>query len=406
MKTLITFSLLIGALLTNMNAQQITFQSYMSTVKWAESVTLNGNPLNESASDVFDIPANDVLPGTNIIEFTSLPNTINGVSSLDLVLIRRALFNIAPLPVDAVIPADFDKSGFIGVNDLSNLSANILGIFTSVENSFIHPSLDLATLDPFDFGTDVYKFEFQGEDLATTNFVFDVYLHGDVNQSAMFAPAGQNVEVRESNTVISIEDIILSQGSIYDVPFRIQSEKQIEALQLGAVLDGITINDIYVENNSQRIEANISTESLKMLMIDEEPSSSVEGVFSITANRDGLLSELISLEQNFLDEVVFDDLTTSGLEIQFSSLSSVGEFSESDVLLSPNPVVDVVTISFPENALATQILISNAQGLLLASKKVNGSKAQFDRSEFSSSGVYFITIVQEGKSIQKKVIVL
>ena len=407
MKTLITLSLLIGTLLTSINAQQVTFQSYMSTVKWAESVTLNGNALNESSSDVFDIPAADVLPGTNIIEFNSLQNNLNGVTSLDVVLIKRALVNIAPLSVEGIIPADFDKSGFIGVNDIANMTANILGILSGIENAFIHPSVNLAALDPYDFGANVYKFEFQGEDLATTDFVFDVYVHGDVNMSALFAPEGEvEVEVRESNAIIAIDDINLIEGQTYEVPFKIESDKLIEAFQIGTNLNGISINSVELHSAQQKIETNISDENMKMLVVSDEANNNVEGVFSITANRNGVLSELFSQKEDFVDEIVYDDLTTAGMEIEFASVLAVGELSVDDVILSPNPVVDKIDISFPDRSTSTNLYISNAQGQLISSKVIYGNQTTVYRDELKAAGIYIVTLEQEGQTVQKKFIVL
>ena len=407
MKTLITLSILIGTLLTNVHAQSVTFQSYMSTVKWAESVTLNGNVLNESSSGVFDIPPGDVVPGTNIIEFQSVVAEANGVTTLDLVLIKRALFGISSLDIDAVIPADFDKSGYIGVNDIANLYTHILGIEEGVENAFIHPSIDLASLDPFDFGTDVYKFEFDGADLVTTDFTFDVYIHGDVNKTAMFAPESiDEVEVRQSNASISIDDIELSEGSTYEVPFIIESNKLIEAFQYGTSLDGIVIIDIKTDDENFDLESHITNDQARLLAVSDVGINIVEGSFTVTANRDGMLSELLSQETSFFDEIVYSDLTTGGLELEFRAISSIGDLTFEDIVLSPNPAVEEVTISFPEVSSNTTLYISNAQGQLISTKIVTGSFATIQKDELMASGVYIITVEQEGQTVQKKFVML
>ena len=407
MKTLITLSILIGTLLTNVHAQSVTFQSYMSTVKWAESVTLNGNVLNESSSGVFDIPPGDVVPGTNIIEFQSVVAEANGVTTLDLVLIKRALFGISSLDIDAVIPADFDKSGYIGVNDIANLYTHILGIEEGVENAFIHPSIDLASLDPFDFGTDVYKFEFDGADLVTTDFTFDVYIHGDVNKTAMFAPESiDEVEVRQSNASISIDDIELSEGSTYEVPFIIESNKLIEAFQYGTSLDGIVIIDIKTNDENFDLESHITNDQARFLAVSDVGINIVEGSFTVTANRDGMLSELLSQETSFFDEIVYTDLTTGGLELEFRATSAIGGLTFEDIVLSPNPAVEEVTISFPEVSSNTTLYISNAQGQLISTKIVTGSFATIQKDELMASGVYIITVEQEGQTVQKKFVML
>jgi len=408
MKTLITLSLLIGTLLPNIDAQQVTFQSYMSTTDWVESVTLNGNVLNESSQDVFDIPSEDVLPGTNIIEFTSSLNNLNGVTSLDLVLIQRALINVTPLMPDGIIPADFDKSGYIGVGDLTYIAANILGLLGEIENAFIHPSVDLSSLDPFDFGTDIYKFEFQGEDIGTTSFVFDVYIHGDVNMTAFFGPDGNaETEVRQSNAIVTMENINLLEGLSYQIPFSIESNEPIEAFQFSAEVDGIQITDITTEDFEDDLKTNITDENAKMIVVRNEPTKTIEGVFSITANRDGMLSELLSKDENFFDEIVYSNLSTAGLDLEFRNSSSIGELSLDDLTLSPNPMMDEMQITFPAVANGkTTIAVSNVQGQLLLTKLTNDSMISLTKEELHSAGVYILSITQNGRSVQKKFIVL
>jgi len=100
MKTLITFSILICTTLITINAQTLKLQSHMNGADWAESVLLNGEPLLEASLNSFPIQSFDVLPGTNTIEIISLPNAnVNGVSTLDIVNIRRQLSDIQLLPV-------------------------------------------------------------------------------------------------------------------------------------------------------------------------------------------------------------------------------------------------------------------------------------------------------------------
>lgn len=407
MKILITLSLLIGTLLTNVTAQSVTFQSYMSNAKWAQSVTLNGNPLNESSSDVFDIPPSDVLPGTNVIEFQSVEGTLNGISTLDLVLLNRAILGIAPLAMDDVIPGDFDKSGYLGVNDLALIQTHILGVDSGSEFAFIHPSLDLSSLDPFDFGTDVYKFKFDGANLSTIDFTFDVYVHGDVNKTAMFGPQGSEIiEVRQSNALLSIDDIELTAGSTYEIPFTIKSNKLIEAFQFGILLDGMSMTNVHMVDESVKIESHITSDIARFVVVSDDGPYQIEGAFSIVAERDGNLSDLLSQEENFFDEIVYSDLSAGGLEIDYRTVSSIGDLSIADILLSPNPALEEVTISFPEASSNTTLYISNAQGQLVTTKIVSGSSATIQRDELKAAGVYIVSVQQDGQTVQKKFVML
>jgi len=138
----------------------------------------------------------------------------------------------------------------------------------------------------------------------------------------------------------------------------------------------------------------------------DNASNLVEGTFTISASRDGILSEFLTQETDFLDEIVYSDLSTGGLEIEFSTASAIVSLSIEDVLISPNPVLEEVTISFPEVSSGTRLYISNAQGQLISTKTVLGSSATIQRSEMHASGLYIITVAQEGQSVQKKFVLL
>ena len=412
MKTLIKvfiISTLILSASINVDAQSVTFQSYMSTITWAESVLLNGNELNESSPGVFDIPSADVLSGTNVIEFVSVVNNSpNGVTSLDGYSMIRTLTEINSLTSEGIIPSDLDKSGFLGINDVAEIYTKILGINPGVEFAFIHPSLDLDALDPFDFGTDVYKFEFEGADLATTDFTFDVYIHGDVNKTALFAPNGEGVvEVRDSKSYLAIDDMMLTDGATYEIPFMIESDKEIVGFQIGSTLEGLSMSDVKVNDENFNVRSYITDDIARLAVVsDDEGRNTIEGAFTINASRDGMLSEFLSQESSFFDEIVFSDLTTGGLDIEFRTVSAAETLSLEDVVLSPNPAVEEVTISFPEAYSNTTLYISNAQGQLVTKKSVSGSSATIQRDELKVAGVYIITVEQDGQIVQKKFVML
>ena len=277
-----------------------------------------------------------------------------------------------PLPMGLIIPADMDQSGYIGVNDLALIQELILGINDYNTFAFIHEDIDMSSLDPFDFGTDIYSFSFEGVDVSTTNFVFNVHVFGDVNQSSQFAPEGNIVEERQSNLMMSFEDFALVEGVTYEIPFTVESDKLIEGFQVGAQLDGISISDIKLEDTTHELKTNVTESSARLLMVTDEPSNLIQGTLTILANRDGMLSELLSLEATYFDEVVYDDLSTGGLDIEFRTALATGDLSVEDVNLSPNPAFEEVSITFPESIGKTTIYISNAQGQLISTQTVSG----------------------------------
>ena len=409
MKTLITFSILICTTLITINAQTLKLQSHMNGADWAESVLLNGEPLLEASLNSFPIQSFDVLPGTNTIEIISLPNAnVNGVSTLDIVNIRRQLSDIQLLPVEAIIPSDVDQSGYIGVNDVAILRQLILGFSTENNFAFVHTGLDLSSLDPYDFGTEVYQFQFEGADFATTNFVFDVFVHGDTNQSAAFAPDSANeVDIREAKAIMSVNDITLEAGLAYDIPFTIATEKSVEGLQIAAAFDNISIIDVSMDDNSYDIDMSVTTDELRMSILGNDASNLVEGLISITANRDGLLSDFLAQESDFFDEIVYHDLSTGGVELHVRSTSAVGDLSIEDLKLSPNPMNQEMQISFPAAAKGmTKLQVMNTHGQLILTKQSSNGNLSISRDELRVAGVYILILSQDGMTVQKKFVVL
>ena len=113
---------------------------------FADEIQLNGVALNEVYYKLFEIPEADVLAGENVITFDGKNTGLNGVSTLDLVLMQQNLLDIVDRgPLEALI-GDVDRSGYLGLNDIIQNRKAILGIsqgnseYIFLKSDFVFPT--------------------------------------------------------------------------------------------------------------------------------------------------------------------------------------------------------------------------------------------------------------------------
>jgi len=83
------------------------------------------------------------------------------------------------------------------------------------------------------------------------------------------------------------------------------------------------------------------------------------------------------------------------------------EWDASDILVYPNPTIDIVTIEIPEiNTTNTSLHIYSVDGKILFNQPMNPVQSilQFDISDFSE-GIYMISIVENGQILASKRII-
>ena len=132
-----------------------------------------------------------------------------------------------------------------------------------------------------------------------------------------------------------------------------------------------------------------------------------EGVFGteqiITINILGLKSIFAADIDNDTDIDVFSASQNDDKIAWYENQTIVGieEYNNIEVILTPNPVKDLLNISAKENISA--VALSNVLGQELYNSNVEALETTLDLSNYAN-GTYFVTIVIEGNSITKKVI--
>jgi hypothetical protein len=72
-----------------------------------------------------------------------------------------------------------------------------------------------------------------------------------------------------------------------------------------------------------------------------------------------------------------------------------------DILLSPNPVTDILTVSAPVSRKLNRLSIGGSDGMLLFESTRPGSRVEFNMERFVP-GIYFVKIILDNGDVQVK----
>lgn len=132
---------------------------------------LDGNILDRLSTCDFEATQN-TGGTTQLLSFTNVDMSLglSGISTLDLVNIRRGLFFGFDNNLH-IIASDYDLDGAVSTYDLVSMRSTILGITTGEVNLSIVPS-NIMSVDPFDIAIDYSTLEVTQDDFA--NGVLDI----------------------------------------------------------------------------------------------------------------------------------------------------------------------------------------------------------------------------------------
>lgn len=360
---------------------------------------------------------------------------LNGVTTFDMVLIRRHILGVEHLDSPyKIIAADVNKSNSVTTFDLVELQKLILGITTSFPNNkswrfvpsaYVFPDEKNPFQPPFPESITIENME-----LSQWNQNFVSIKIGDVNNSANPASFdGKGIEERElgENLVFKAEDIELVAGFEYAIPFVASSEENIAGFQFTIDFDEKALGFLSLEKEGMLDEQNfglpgkIGTNAISVSW-DNYTSrvlSPDEPVFSLRfqALENTRLSRVLTINSRITQaeayRVSFDE-SSSLLAVDAMNLAGVVlEFSEAkkDQLElsqnSPNPFRHQTTLSFYlPKAAPVAFRIYDVYGQLLkvfeAAFSQGSHEIQLDLGDVPAAGFLLCEMAVEG--CQKKTI--
>lgn len=313
---------------------------------------LNGSPVERHPSGIgWVIRDTDVLDGQNVLEFISDEFSPNGISTLDQVRgLRIILRDEYDDPIQAVL-FDIDQSGYDGINDLITMRQVILGQSQGegvADAYFFHEDHQFeADFNPFDFENTYTSYKFEKADFASTNFAFNAFKNGDLNESAVPGLKSEEQATTRSAASYLVSDLSVQAGEEFTFKMRYESESKFSGLLAALIGDGIEFHDLM--SAEEGVDFNvINGNEIRISFVDpvgDATIDEIEFLISATSSKDGDLVDLLGLKAGFPQEVVDENGTVIVIDdLGEISILDINDASQLNVSLFPNPAQNFISI--------------------------------------------------------------
>ncbi|MCZ2100692.1 MAG: T9SS type A sorting domain-containing protein [Chitinophagales bacterium] len=334
---------------------------------------------------------------------------LNGVSTLDLVLIQRHILGLAKITNPYyIIAADINSDGRVTASDMSELRKLILGIYNNFPNNdswrFVNSNAPFTdATNPFPFKEQVVINNLSNE-MKNQNFV--AVKIGDVNGTAKANIQSGSTETR-SNVALTSQNAYAHAGEIQTITLSADVE---DVYGMQFTLDVNHADLLYIYVGGQRLEydhiAKMGENRYTVSWNDIDGVSGQDLIsIQIQPNTDGNIADMIEVNSSLTQAEVYagDALNVSKLSLRFTN-DNTAEFAMYQN--EPNPFTEKTQIAFslPEAADAT-LKIFDVNGQIIYSKTGSFGKGMntftLNKKDLPSTGV-MIYQVESGNYISTK----
>lgn len=369
----------------------------------------------------------DALPLNNDyhVSANKNDNPLNGVSTLDLVIIQKHILGIDPFDSPfKLIAADADNTGNVSATDLITIRKLILGIYDEFPNnqkSWRFPEENQNFVDvnrPFPFIENISKYSMNSD---YNNQDFMAVKIGDVNGSAIANSINGPTDDENKKTVgFEINESTFERGTPVTVPVYATDIDELIGFQNtfhfnihGLEFDGITSAALEMDETNLGLYdldhgiITLSWHDSEAVQIDP---STVLFELNFVAKNNGNLSDHIALSS----DVTRAEAYTDDLQILDMRLNVRGEKSSEFVLYqnTPNPFTEATDIRFSlpdESDITFRVYDLNGKEILreTAHYTKGTHTITLNRDELNVTGVMYYTVesvfgVETRKMIQIK----
>lgn len=343
---------------------------------------------------------------------------INGVSTLDIVMIQRHILGMEKLNSPyKLIAADANNSGSITASDLTELRKLVLGLTMSLPNNTSWRFVDAAYqfVDKNDPWLTPFAERYNIDALNSSMDINFVGIKiGDVNGNAKGRNIiGNSVEKRSKVNVV-MDDRKVEKGDIIEIPVMMESGQTIYGMQSEWQTSGLIIREMregameigreeYVIRDVQHSGMSIAIPEGKTMGRNE-----VMFVIEVEAIRNGRLSEMIQLSETVIPEIYVMDMETKELGLSWRSKTET-DFRVTST--TPNPWNTNTQISFelPKDGMVSfKVKDYTGRKVISTIDQYGAGKntIQLIRSDIGHSGVYVYELRYGDKVISGKMILI
>ncbi|MEO7176334.1 MAG: HYR domain-containing protein [Saprospiraceae bacterium] len=346
---------------------------------------------------------------------------LNGVTTLDIVLIQKHILGKAPLSsIYQLVAADVNHSNNVSAADLVELRKLILGKITSFTNNtswrMVVPTSATKLVDV------VGQRSVNNLDTAVTNQEFIGVKIGDINHSAKPNSSFKALESRSGNTLrLDLDDQRLRKGQEYQIPIKALDFNEVDGFQFTLNFDPSVVEIIGVDGKALDIsEENIGRSFLADGMMTaswngKEATSFKDGeqLFSlnIRMKESSNLSDLIRVSSDFTRAEAY----RTGGEIQELNLHFEGQSivdAQYELFQNvPNPWSKETVIGFrlPKTMSATFTVYDVSGKVVYTTEQTfykGGNEIRLSQSELSGKGVFYYKLETKDWTATKRMVLL
>jgi len=316
---------LVSGMVTMVNSTEGISDMVMTAALGTETTTMN---TSEGAYST------NLSAGTYTISGEKNANFLNGVTTLDIVLIQKHLLGIKAITNPySLIAADANNDGSISANDILQIRKVILGSEARFANSsWLAIAPDYTRTIEVSVTDDVTGIDFTAVKIA------------DINGSA------NTLDERSASQVnIMLDDASVTAGELVEIPFYAKDFSNVYGAQFTMNLNNLTVENIV--SGGLTVDAsniNVVNNNLVMSWNNAQGVSLTDGdvLFTLTmrANANTRLSESMRVTDNVIRAEAY-----TGSELEVKSIKIGYRNADTSYALyqnEPNPFTDNTVIGF------------------------------------------------------------
>jgi hypothetical protein len=337
---------------------------------------------------------------------------LNGVSTLDIVMIQRHILGMKPITgAYNQIAADANNSGTITASDILELRQLLLGVKDRfANNSWIGLNPDHQfTMNAVLEANQARVRTVQVGESDVTGIDFDVIKIGDVNGSA------NAIESRNASSIrLMTDDMRLTAGEMVEIPFYAENFSNVYGGQFSMNMSGLTLEGIAggaIEITSSNY--NVVNGDLLVSFNDASGMDKSDGtvLFTVVAkvDADADLSDILSISDRTLRSEIYigSELEIHSMEIGYRNTDSAYALYQNE----PNPFVETTVIGFTLPAASDySITIFDATGRTVMTARGSGvagyNTVTVTSKDLNVNGVLYYRLESGEFTATKKMIVI
>ncbi len=334
---------------------------------------------------------------------------MKAVNIFDLHLLNRYLLGSTQLDTFQTFTADCNGDMSLSLLDIGIMQDHILGV------DITQDSLQWEFVTYHSSQNDAFKWI--KDDSLMLNILSHIeidwiaYLKGDLNFSASYNSKTPSSEPYEPDTIKFItENIRLKAGEEYDIEIMAHSVDNLLGYQFTLTTLGADVISVNTSDDSEYHQHNENSISLLNLQDSvQDITSSLILTLKIRSNHNGFLSDILSLNSDVTESLLFSNGKKYHLDIDFLETSNINNvMSQWDVHLDVNPIQNnlFLDVKLPEIG-TVHIELLDLNGSILMSSPVVSNVNELIKVSINSdlkNGMYLCRVTYEGFSKTFKII--